>query len=100
MTPRQATPKFPPSQDYSIGFTDNELGSRQLHESKRVLLAARRGQNGCKISPGSPFSVMSSAFYKLLKSRHKKRSGRYHFVLVTTAPIIGPAGFEPATKGL
>ena len=32
---------------------------REPHESKRVLLAARRGQNGCKISLGSPFFVMS-----------------------------------------
>ena len=30
-----------------------------MHESKRVLLAAKRGQHGCKISPGSPVCVMS-----------------------------------------
>ena len=28
------------------------------HESKRVLLAAKRGQHGCKNSPGSPNGCM------------------------------------------
>ena len=51
------------------------------HESKRVLLAAKRWQNGCKISPGSPFSVMSSAFYKSLNSRHKKKERSLPFCL-------------------
>ena len=60
----------------------------ESHESKRVRSAAKWGQNRCKISPRSQVCVMSPAFYTPLKSRHKKRSGRYHFVLVTTAPII------------
>ena len=42
------------------------------HESKRVLLTAKQGQNGCKISPGSPFSVMSCDFISRWNQGTKK----------------------------
>lgn len=42
------------------------------HESKRVLLAAKRGINMNKNSPESPGFRYELRFYNPLKSRHKK----------------------------
>ena len=46
------------------------------------------GSTWVQNQPGKSGLRYELRFYNPLKSKHKKRSGRYHFVLVTTAPII------------